>query len=177
MFKNMNNELYKIVQWVQANKLSLNISKTNYMVFTTLKEKCFNHLKLYINGFCLSRVNNTKFLGVKIDSKLKWSTHINYIKGKISRAIGIICKARKLLNRETLINLYYAFVYPYLFYCIEVWGNAYQTHLHNLVTLQKRVARIITFSSFNAHTKPIFGELKKLPLSKGLHLLYCNVYV
>ena len=55
-----------------------------------------------------------------MDSKLNWSKHINFIKGKITKAIGIICKARKNLNRETLLVLYYSFVYPYLQYCIEV---------------------------------------------------------
>ena len=50
-------------------------------------------------------------------------------KNKISKAIGIMYKARQYLNKSSLVNLYYSHVYPYLTYCIEVWGCAYPTHL------------------------------------------------
>ena len=58
--------------------------------------------------------------------------------------------------------MYYAFVYPYLHYCNEVWGNAYSTNLNRLVVLQKRVIRIITKAESRAHTPPIFSELRIL---------------
>ena len=58
----------------------------------------------------------------------------------ISRGIGIIIKARKYLNRKSLLDLYHAFVYPYLTYCIEVWGNLSSVHLwygNNLFDITK----------------------------------------
>ena len=73
-----------------------------------------------------------------MDSKLNWSKHINFIKGKIAKAIGIICKARKNLNRETLLVLYYSFVYPYLQYCIEVWGRICKCISSTLVQVTKK---------------------------------------
>ena len=50
--------------------------------------------------------------GVIIDNKLRWSDHINYIKNKISKSIGIINKTRNFLNKNTLRNLYYTFILP-----------------------------------------------------------------
>ena len=47
-------------------------------------------------------------------------------------------KARQYLNKSSLVNLYYSYVYPYLTYCIEVWGCAYPTHLQCLFLLQKK---------------------------------------
>ena len=60
---------------------------------------------------------------------------ITYVKGKLSRGIGIICKARKVLKKETLIKLYYSFFYPFLAYCIEVWGNTFHNYIESLFNL------------------------------------------
>ena len=73
-----------------------------------------------------------------IDNRLNWSHHIAFIKGKISKGIGIISKVKYLLNRETLKSLYYSFVYPYLQYCIEVWGKASGVYMNSVIKLQKK---------------------------------------
>ena len=85
----------------------------------------------------------SKFLGVIIDNKLNWKPHIRYVGTKVAKGIGIILKARKVFNHETLSTLYYTFVYPYLNYCIHVWGRAYNTHLKDLSVLQNKIIRII----------------------------------
>ena len=96
-----------------------------------------------INQTRIQEVKETKFLGVIIDNKLKWSAHISYISKKISKGIGTILKSRKVFCNETLLSLYHTFVYPYLSYCIHVWGKAYKTHLNDLVVLQNKALRII----------------------------------
>ena len=92
--------------------------------------------------------------------------HISYIKNKISKGMGIIIKARKYLNRKSLLDLYHAFVYPYLTYCIEVWGNMSNVHLDALVKIQKKNVRIITYSPYLAHTDELFKEFNILPIHK-----------
>ena len=87
-------------------------------------------VKLCINKVPIQQVGNTKFLGVIIDNNLNWSNHISYINSKIAKGIGIICRARHLFSKSALINLYYAFIFPYLSYCVEVWGNALRTYLY-----------------------------------------------
>ena len=73
-----------------------------------------------LSNTILEQVTFIKFLGVIIDNKLTFERHIVYTKNKISKGLGIITKARKYLNRETLLKLYNAFVFPYLTYCVEV---------------------------------------------------------
>ena len=90
-------------------------------------------VKLCINKVPIQQVDNTKFVGVIIDDNLNWSNHISYINSKIATGIGIICRARKLFSKSALINLYYAFIFPYLIYCVEVWGNALSTHTQPLI--------------------------------------------
>ena len=136
VIETMNKELKKIVNWLNSNKLTLNIKKTHYMIFhrSRIKKK----LKITLHNQTIFETNSLKFLGVIIDNNLKWHAHIGYIKNKISKSIGIIYKARKYTNKKTLITLYYSFIFPYLIYCNEIWGNACQTHLDPLIKLPKK---------------------------------------
>ena len=93
----MNYELQKIAEWLQVNKMSINIKKTQYMIFS-LKTTIITNNKVCINNNVLERVYSTKFLGVILDSKLNWNEHIKYIKKKISMGISIISAAKKHFN-------------------------------------------------------------------------------
>ena len=138
----INKEIDNVYAWVKANKLSLNIDKTNFILFTP---KCVPRTKkgVFIAGNRIMEVTETKFLGVIIDYKLDWSPHISYISKKVAKGVCIILKARKLFDQETLLTLYYTFVYPYLNYCLHVWGKAYNVHIHDLIVLQNKAVRIV----------------------------------
>ena len=170
MIKIMNSELQKLVTWMQVNKLSLNVSKTHFIIFRSSKMKnpVFTE-RLTMNNVDLKQEIKTKFLGVIIDQKLSWGPHIDHIKSKASKGIGIICKTKSLLNVSTLTTLYNSFVYPYLNYATEIWGDTHISYLNILQKLQKKVLRIITKSSWYAHTQPLFEELNILNLQK-IHL-------
>ena len=71
----------------------------------------------------ISLTRSTKFLGIIIDDKLKWTEHIAYVKNTIFKSSGILSKARNYIDKKTLKQLYYSFVYPYLIYGIEIWGK------------------------------------------------------
>ena len=94
-----------------------------------------------------------------IDNKLSRKDHIAYISGKIPRGVGIILTARKYLLKESLINLYYSFTYPYMIYCNHVWGLACKTHLDFFIKLQKSVIRIIAGVHPRTHTEPLFWKI------------------
>ena len=121
------------------------------------------HIK--INSQYVSKTEKIKFLGVVLDARLLWKAHVQYVSNKLAKGIGILCKAKKYLNRKTLVNMYYTFVYPYFTYCITVWGANTET-LRPLVKLQKRIIKIMTgakrFDSVSRH----FRELKILKLDE-----------
>ena len=71
-----------------------------------------------INKVHIEQTKHTQFAGVIFDDNLDWSNHISYINRKIAKGIGIICRAKKYFNTSALINLYNAFVFPYLIYLI-----------------------------------------------------------
>ena len=149
MANTINIELDKIFNWLNSNKLSLNIDKTNFMLFMP---RSADHplLNIRIDGQPISEVNHTKFLGVIIDNKLNWSHHINYISSKVSKGIGIIIKGRKVFDQATLLSLYNTMVYPYLSYCVHVWGSAYDYRLNSICKLQKKAVRIIVGVNWKA---------------------------
>jgi len=158
----MNSELINIINWLNANQLALNIGKTHFIIFRPRNKKVIPKINLSISGVNIECVEMTKFLGVVIDSGLSWSYQINAIKKKVAKCCAIICKVRKYLNLNTLVQIYYSFTYPYLTYCIEAWGSADNIHLISLFKLQKKVLRIIASAPFLAHTEPIFDNLKLL---------------
>ena len=137
---NINNELEKISVWLGANKLCINVKKTHYMVFHRSKIKKNTDDVIMCNNK-LTCTTSTKFLGLIIDNKLNWSEHIMYIKNKISKSVGILFKTRNYVDKTTLRNLYFTFIYPYLIYCVEIWGNARDIHLNPLIKTQKKVAQ------------------------------------
>ena len=82
----MNGELLKLTDWFRANKLSLNISKTNYILFTYQNRQVVTNIDLQLSDISIERTKYTKFLGIYIDEKLKWDEHINVMKTKISKS-------------------------------------------------------------------------------------------
>ena len=168
LIKQLNVELDSLCTWFKSNKLSLNTQKTFYMIFHRARLKSIDGINndVIMDNNALIKVNSIKYIGVIIDNKLNWIDHITYVKNKISKGLGIMYKARRYLHKSSLRNLYHAYIYPYLTYCIEVWGCASKCQLNALLLLQKKIIRIMTFSPYLAHTDPIYKDLAILPFDK-----------
>ena len=158
LFITLNNELENVTKWLNANRLTVNMKKTHYMIFHRAKFKTAGQ-DVVMQNSALICVTTTKFLGVIIDHKFKWNDHITYVKSKISKSIGMSMSFKDFLDMNTLIQMYHSFVFPYLIYCIEIWGNASAIHLEPLIKIQKKSIRAITFSEFSAPQKHFSKEL------------------
>ena len=103
----INNELEKVTDWFKANKLSINVDKTNFMIMGTPQKtlKFKNDISVLLDGRCLSRVNKTKFLGVIIDENLSFKYHVEAISNTISRNIGILNKLN-ILFQNVYLNVF-----------------------------------------------------------------------
>jgi len=156
----LNSELEVITDWFCANLLSLNIKKTNYILFGN-KKVC--DVSIFINHEKIDRVYETKFLGIIIQANLKWNIHISTIKNKISKSLGIINKAKYILTSSHLKLLYQTLIEPYLNYCCVIWASTVKnTALETLHLLQKRSVRLISYAKARAHAKPLFHKLNIL---------------
>ena len=154
----VNNELKEVSNWFKANKLSINASKTNFMILGTsfMTSKIQSDLKISLNNTQLDRVTSTKFLGIIVDENLTWKNHINCTSKTISRNIGVINKLKHFIPYSILRTLYCTLILPYLNYGVVIWGKTCKSYLDKIVKLQKWAIRSITNSHFRSHTAPLF---------------------
>ena len=167
----LNTELERLNAWFNLNKLSLNLQKTNYINFSTNNSN--STIQIAINGSNIEKVNSTKYLGVYIDHHLNWKDHIAYISSKFSKSTAVIHKTSHVLDTKTLTLLYNAIIFPYLNYCVEVWGNTYETNLYSLFIKQKKAIRIVCHAKYLDHTSRLFHKLKLLKSSDIVHFNTC----
>ena len=158
----MNNELSNIASWLSANKLSLNIKKTHFIIFKSRGKKINQNVSIKIDNQEIEQVKHTKFLGLHIDNELSWKYHIEQVASKISRMTGIMAKARHYLSLKTLQTIYDTMVQPYLTYCNIVWTSTYPTRLNSLFMIQKKIVKIMTFKNYSEQSRPLFVALKIL---------------
>ena len=169
--KVVHSELTKVCEWLTVNRLSLNIQKSNYVIFHPPQKKIDREIAINVYDnttgqyLSLDLKNYVKFLGVLIDGNLKWSHHINFVALKISRIVGIIARLRHFVPTQTLLMIYRSLILPYLTYGICVWGHASKFVLNKLLILQKRVLRLIYFTPRNEHAIPLFIKSMILPVT------------
>ena len=166
LINTMNTEMAKIVEWLRSNKLSLNIKKTHYMIFKRTRGSLKLDSEVNISGIKIEKVKVTKFLGVMIDEHLKFNDHIQYIKGKMSRGLGVLYKAKRVLNKSILLTLYYSFVYPYLNYCVTIWGSTCKKYIDCLIRFQKRALWWISGTKWGSESEPLFKQLKIMKVTE-----------
>ena len=121
-------ELAKIGCWLRTFKLTLNYTKTNYMLINRVFGFNNSDFEVQIGHSVISRVSFVKYLQVYVlmINKLSRSSHINQVARKLSKCNGIIYKLRKYVNREALLVLYYSLGYSHLQYGITVWDDCYK---------------------------------------------------
>ena len=158
LLKDLTEEMIKLKNWFNYNKLSLNLTKTKIMLFGNGKRDV--QIKIEIDKVEIERVYEIKFLGVMIDDAISWKPHIKHVLNKLSKSIAVINKAKLALDQKPLHTLYCALVLPYLMYCVEVWGNNYKTSLGPITILQKRAIRVIHKVGYLDNTHPLFLQSK-----------------
>ena len=151
--------------WFRANKLTLYINKTCYVVYSSKNSrKKDSDLKLVINGQCINKVSSCKYLGVHIDDVAKWNVHIDYIYNKLIKFTSIFYKMRTILPKHCLYKLYHAFVHPHIVYGIEVYGNTCASVLDKLCKLNNKLLRILLNANFEIPVKELYNSFRVLPI-------------
>ena len=164
----MNFELKKLYEWLCINHLSLNISKTKFVIFHAPNKSRYP-ITILINNKAIDEIKHIKYLGVTLDAQLSFKYHIAELTKKISRRIGLLYKLRPFVTTKILTNVYYAIIYPFLPYGIPLWGSASKNLLTPILVLQKTFVRLATFMVFFPlitgpleHTPPLFYKLNLL---------------
>ena len=145
--RDINTELKKVNTWLKLNKLSLNAQKTKLMIFHR-KQKQVDEINVQINGTQIERVKSFNFLGIMLDEKLTWKSHIEMVAKKISKVTGILYRPKNIFPENVLFVLYNSLIVSYINYGLLLWG----VHVHKLEHLQKKALRFMTNSGYISHT-------------------------
>src|SRR3984885_15376093 len=100
LMKLVNSELSTAADWFKANRLSLNLNKTSFIIFHSHRKSILmQDLTIFIDNIPIQQVRSTKFLGVYVDENLTWTDHIAHISNKIAKNVGIIISNSVLAAR------------------------------------------------------------------------------
>ena len=151
--RNCNAEMKKVSEWLLVNKLSLNVSKSNFIILRTPQKKYLNTIKIKIDNANVEEKAYIKYLGIMMDEKLTWNQHIHHVNLKLSKGIGIIAKLRHLLCKSAIKMIYYSFIQPYINYGLLNWGCATNKNLDCIKKSMDKVIRLIVY--LNVKTRAI----------------------
>ena len=159
-------EITLLDKWMIANKLTLNLSKSNLIL---IQPKSRGHRA---NSFLISSpidsnlptVSISKYLGLIFDNSLSFKPHINNLARKLSKAVGILSKVQVYLNTSALCSLCYALFHCHIQCGIINWSSTYKTYLQKLVILQNKAVKIVGNGTWNNRATPYYAKLKILKL-------------
>jgi len=181
LYETMNNELNKLNNWFNSNKLCLNVKKTKYIVFRPSSIHInLDNKYIHINNQPLDRIGITtntksfKFLGLHLDETLTWKFHINHLRKKLSYSNYIMNKVKNVLPKESLLILYHSLFHCHLNYGVEIWGAC--SNISTISILQKRAIRVINRARYNNHTEPLFRKNNILKVT-DLHTLRALIFM
>ena len=168
--RSINSDLLGIQEWLQCNRLSINVLKTNYMIITNRAIPADCLVKFGDN--ILTPVDSAKFLGVTIDNRLNFSTHAQHIKTRVARGIGVMKKFSHLVPRTTLRSLYFSLVYSHVMYALPVWGNSGKMNFDKIASILDKAIDVIsnhTFTAANPVQSNVLNYDKSLKYSNLIH--------
>jgi hypothetical protein len=166
----LNTELELIHNWLHLNKLFLNLTKTELVLFGTGANLAkVTNFQVTIGHYQLKRVMEYKYLGVFLDDSLTWKSHVEYITTKVGKRLGLLRRTRKDLTANAANMIYKTFILPILDYCDSVWACCNRSDIDQLERLQNRAGRIVMRSIRSA---PALARLKwdKLENRRNKHI-------
>ena len=168
-------------QWFISNKLTVNFTKTNYIVFSGNGHKNFTGV-IKMGTSVLKRVPSIKYLGLMIDERLNWKTHVSYLRSKVSSCCNIMYKLCHLIPLESCISVYYSLFYSRISYGIMCWGSAFHSITNPIRVLQNKIVKSMLFKPIDSRIWPLLAETSilcvndvfKLEIAKHVHKFHAN---
>lgn len=149
-----------ILQWFDDNCLLVNTTKTSLIDFN-ISSRSNDLLSVYMEDVVIESNHTVKFLGITLDSNLKYHAHVVNVGSKMGSGLFVLRRLSFFTNRDMLLAAYYALIYPHLSYAVGVWGSE-DNHTKQLFLMQKRAVRIIAHLKPRESCRSYFTSLKLL---------------
>lgn len=171
------NDLQRISSWFRANRLKLNVDKTQYIVFGTrhMTKHCPS-LPITLNGTNVDRCKHVKYLGLEIDENLTFEEHISNLCSKLCRTLGPLNSIKHLIPFNMRKSVYQALILPHITYGITVWSTTSSSQLSRIGKILNRTCRQILSirKATDISTKDCYGKLNWLNLDQ---LIIYHLYI
>jgi hypothetical protein len=167
MERALSNDTNAVAKWCSENDMVLNAKKCSSILIASrqrLSHASNSSLNININKEPIPSVKQTKLLGVHLDNNLTWTEQIKHIHNKISSNLYLLKQIKAYLTIEDRKLFYNSYILPHFDYCDTIWGNCSKHLLEDLIKLQKKAARIILDKDYIAPSRPLFAQLKWMPL-------------
>ena len=156
--RKLNIDLKNLNQWLLANKISLNATKTELIYFRNKRTQIPN-TKIKLNGITLSPTSHVKYVGIVFDEYLTFQRQITLLNAKLKRANNLIAISRHYLSKELTMQIYHNQFYSHLTYGCQLWGQN-ENSIEQMTNLQKKAIRLITFSRPRIGCSPLLKKIK-----------------
>ena len=164
--KNINRDVKPTVEWLRANKLSLNTKNTDIIIFKPRTKTIMKHLNFRISGQKITLTNQVKYLGVLLQEDLHWSKYLSNLGKKLNPSFGLLSKVRHYVLKLIVRRMFFSNFNSYCIYACEIWDqNQNRQHFKKLLKLQEKALQIINFQPpTTATTNHLFLENKILKI-------------
>ena len=167
----MEHDLNIILDWFRANSLTLNVQKTNFLLFAPDKRK--HAVYLNVDNVTIQPSSKTKFLGIIVDDKLEWTEHVKNILTKMKCNYNLMRLGTNLLSKHGLKSVYYAHVYSHLSYCISIWGS--MTSARQISKLKSQQDKCMRLIDGRLAVNQVYVKYKKIKLEQVIDLELCKM--
>lgn len=167
LLEKINTTFKEFETWCNKNRLMINFSKTAIIEYHNQRKVPFN-FSFTFNNITFEGSKSVKFLGTNFDCNMSWDTHVNSVCHKMNQCFYLLTVLKSMLDRDTLLQVYYSYAYSAMAYNIVVWGQAQQ--IQRVFILQKRIIRLIFDLPFQTSCRETFSK-NKILTTTSIYLL------
>ena len=165
--KRVNIDLKILLKWLKANKIQLNIAKTEVILFKQKQKSLTYDIKIKLDGKRMRFTKYTKYLGILIDENLSMAEHTESIAKKLRKTNGAISNYVPI---NLLRSIYFALFHPHAHYGLQIWAQNLSPS-SRVTKLQKKAVCLMTFSKINSSSKPLFLQTNIMTIKEHVFIL------
>ena len=151
----LNNDLKQLENWLRLNQMHVNVSKTKVMLLHSKTKRILHDFDVYRNDERLEIVDQYKYLGVIIDSNLRWQEHVDNLCKRISMKLPVLRRIKPFLSKQALITVFNSTILPLFDYACIVWSSCGEWNLRRLQVLQNKIMRVILSAHYLTHSRDL----------------------
>lgn len=167
--RQINRDLEKVLNWLNVNKLKLNVDKTKWMIFG-YKKNDIQEKFLQIDNIKIERVNTIEYLGITISENLKMEEQVNKIVSKTAKKVNALYRISKKLNLDARKTVYNTIIRPHFDYCSTLYLNTSREQMNSMQAIQNRAMRIVLKCEYLTPREQMLNTLNWLTIEQNIRL-------